>query len=138
MPLSYPQGLPQIDCGREIGDAGCFRFFEATEGQGEARIVQCAADEPNAGLAARRLAREVAIAPDFRGRKVAPFCYWSEKAGSALWHDDGLRPAIQQTSLARDGLGGKCCNFGDGDEGCPAPNSAARSQAASSNRWSMN
>lgn len=105
MPLSYPQGLPQIDCGREIGDAGCFRFFEATEGQGEARIVQCAADEPNAGLAARRLAREVAIAPDFRGRKVAPFCYWSEKAGSALWHDDGLRPAIQQTSLARDGLG---------------------------------
>ena len=34
--------------------------------------------------------------------------------------------------------GGKCCNFGDGDEGCPAPNSAVRSQAASSNRWSMN
>jgi hypothetical protein len=32
----------------------------------------------------------------------------------------------------------KCCNFKSGDGGGPEKNWAARSQAARSNRWSMN
>ncbi len=79
-----------------------------------------------------------------------------------------LRPSGEQFSLANDGralrslikrlaplncarivveatggyetllVGGKCCNFENGDGGRPERNWAARSQAARSNSWSMN
>jgi hypothetical protein len=104
--MSMPRVEDPLDVkyGREIGKAGCFRFFEAVDANGVPSILQCAADPSNVELAARRMRHEISIVSDFRGRSVAPFVYWSESAAIALWHDNGFRPALQRVNLVRDGL----------------------------------
>ena len=106
MPRLDALGLPRIQLRREIGQAGCFRYFEAVDSDGEACVQQSGAEATSHELAVRRLAREMAIAPNFRGRMVAPFHSWTEATGSTIWRDDGLRPAIQRANLVRDGLVG--------------------------------
>src|SRR5438876_313916 len=81
------------DCRREIGVAGCFRFFEGLGPGDRLAIGQCAAEPMLFSVAARRLAREVGIAPYFRGRTIAPFSSLPEASAVAFFEDKGLRPA---------------------------------------------
>lgn len=94
---------PQIRHNREIGQAGCFRFFECSIDARGTGIAQTAADLTVASLASRRLAREAEIAPYFRDRTVALFSSWSEVSGLAVWDDNGLRPAVQLSGALRGG-----------------------------------
>src|SRR5580698_5080315 len=98
------QGLPRIELGREIGQAGCFRFSEAVDTDGGACVEQSGADLTRLELTVRRLAREIAMAPNFRGRMVAPFHAWAEATAVAIWRDNGLRPAVQRANLLQNGL----------------------------------
>src|SRR5437763_733757 len=94
---------PPIRHRRDIGRAGCFRFFECAIGERGLGIAQTVADRTVGALAARRLAREMEIAPYFRGRTVAQFSWCSAADGLALWDDNGLRPAVQIPGALRGG-----------------------------------
>lgn len=97
MSSSLDVSRPQvISDRREIGQAGCFRFFECFIDDRSAAIAQEAVDRSVSALAVRRLAREVDIAPYFRDRTVAPFASLSQARALAVWNDNGLRPAIQR------------------------------------------